>query len=190
MPDTQRQSGRGWTHGPSVWRVLIIFCLIAVSAGLALGVLLFEANRDAIDASRDAIANNRELGCRVGGFLVGTPVVKQPGISQADFEKQIAKALDFLESLKALQCRGLGEVTTRKIERQTENLQEVIGSKGGDRGSGPPGPHGPPGGGHDNGPPPSPPRPGPSHPPAPPGPDCLEPRPIGICIPRPELPLP
>jgi hypothetical protein len=174
---------RAHTHGWTVWRLLTIFNVVSVGIAILLGVLLYDSNRnatddahDAITEAREAIAKNRELGCRVGGFLIGTPVVKRPEIPQKVFEAQVENAIKFLRALRELDCDGLGAVTTEEIERQTKKLREALPDQGG----GGPSANSPPstnGGGPRPAPPGPPPEPPPPEPPTRPPPTTTTPDP-------------
>lgn len=118
MPWTEREPGRGPLHGPTVWRVVIIVALLLAGFGLFLSARLFTKNHE-------AIAANKGLACSIGAFLVDVPVVKQPGITQAQFEEQVRKARDFLVQLRERDCAGLSAVTTAAINRQIRRLREA-----------------------------------------------------------------
>lgn len=157
-PTTEREPGETWIHGPTVWRGLIILTLILMAVSLYIGSRLFDTNHDAIAKGKEAISKNRELGCRIGAFLVGIPIVKQPGTSQKTFEHSVVAAEDFLHALEALDCKGLGKVTTTAINKQLKALHKIVPEGGGG-----PTANAPPSssGGGPSGPPPSPPTPGP-----------------------------
>jgi hypothetical protein len=157
-PTTEREPGETWIHGPTVWRGLIILTLILMAVSLYIGSRLFDTNHDAIAKGKEAIAKNRELGCRIGAFLVGIPIVKQPGTSQKTFEHSVVAAEDFLHALEALDCKGLGKVTTEAINKQLKALHKIVPEGGGGpTANAPPSPSG----GGPTGPSPSPPTPGP-----------------------------
>jgi hypothetical protein len=158
VPWSELQENRNVLHGPTVWRALIIFLALAVALALGFGIKAFTANNDAITKGREAIAKNRELGCRIGAFLVGIPIVKQPGTSQKTFEHSVIAAEDFLHALEVLDCKGLGKVTTTAINKQLKALHKIVPEGGGGpTANAPPSPSG----GGPSGPPPSPPTPGP-----------------------------
>jgi hypothetical protein len=192
-------------RGSSLWRGLIIFCLVGLALGVFLGILLYASNREAISTNREAIIRseeairatrqtalaNRELTCRIGAFLVDFPVIKDPQLSQGEYEDQIRKARGFLVLLRKRDCAGLAGVTTATIDEQISKLrQEVPGAfrgGGGSDGRAPPSPGGggsspappgpstppstpPPGSPPGDGGPPAP--PGPPDPPGPPAPLC------------------
>lgn len=164
-------SPTGYRPGRAVtaWRAAIVGVMLVVALLTIAVVALFNSNRDAIDRGREAIHANRDLGCRIGGFLVGVPIVKQPGITQAQFQRQVAKALAFLHALRRLDCKGLGGVTTAKIEKQQKALRAI--QRGGGSSTGNPHQPGSPSGGGLTPAPPSPstsPAPPPATTPAPP----------------------
>lgn len=171
-----------------------------------------DTNRHFLHSLRDAADDNHTLACRIGGFLVGTPIVKQPEMTQAQFVKVVGKAEGFLTALREFHCGGLGGVTTDEIKAQLHALHEAAPDAsptpdlvrpmggGGASSSGSSPPSSPPGGGHDGGtpsPPDNPPpvtttstttttRPLPPPPPPPGGKDICVPR-LDKCIHVPPL---
>jgi hypothetical protein len=183
MPAAEiRTPSRTW------WRVLIVLCCIGLAFCIVSVLLLINRSDDAIEA-------NRELGCQIGAYLVGTPVVKSPETSQATFERQLKKALDFLQTLRELDCQGLAKVTTEKIKAQERRFRHALEEGGGPSAGAPPGS---PPGERPNGPAPPPPTPGPEPPGSPPRPPPPPPGPgpppnppppdVSICIEQPLLP--
>lgn len=177
-------------------RQLLALGLLAAATGLLFYLGLQESStraehdRNAIEGNREAIEANRALNCRVGGFLVGVPIVKSPEISQADFDKQVGKVEDFLRALRRQDCRGLGHVTTARIDRQLGNLPEPAGGSPDGSNAPPSEPPTAPGAGPGRSPPSNPATP-PGRPPAPPGMPPGPPHPPPTTTtPEPPRPLP
>jgi hypothetical protein len=117
------------------WPVVAAVVLLLVGGSFLLSQVIGLANdnRDSITRNRATALATKTLACRIGGFLVDAPIVKQPGTSQRIFERQVERAGEFLKALRDQNCGGLGHVTTAKINSQIRTLRRVApGAVGGD----------------------------------------------------------